>query len=150
MSNPNILPSNQAVVAGVIDPDALAADTYETGWIDMRDFEAIQAIVLVGALGTNATVDAKLEEATDDQGGDAQDIDGKEITQLTEAGTDESDSQAIINCRSEELDVNDGYRYVRLSLTIGTATSDAGAVVLGHYARYQPADAADSVAEVIS
>lgn len=147
--NPNILPSNDAVLAGVIDPDLNAAGTYTTGWISMATFEAIQAIVLAGALGTSATLDAKLEQATDSSGTGAKDISGKALTQLTDAGSD-SDKQAIINCRSDELDVNNGFTHVRLSMTVAVASSDSAAVVLGHYARYQPASAISSVDEVVS
>lgn len=148
--NPNILPSNEAVLVGVIDPDLNTAATYTTGWINMGLFETIQAIIMAGALGTNATLDAKLEQATDSGGSGAKDISGKAITQLTQAGTDDSNKQAIINCRSDELDVNNGFSHVRLSMTVATASSDSGAVVLGHHARYQPATDIASVAEVIS
>lgn len=145
--NQNSLPSDRAVLAGVIDPDAYAANTYETAWIDMGNFDQIQALILAGDLGTNATLDAKLEQATTD-GGTAKDVTGKAITQLTQAGTD-SNKQAVINCRADELDVANGYRYVRLSMTVGTATSDAGAVVLGHEARYAPSADLSSVDEVV-
>ena len=147
--NVNILPSNEAVLAGVIDPDAYAAGTYTSGWVHMGTYEAIQAIVMVGTMATNSTVDAKLEQATDSSGTGAKDISGKAITQLTEAGTD-SDKQAIINCRSDELDVANGFDYVRLSMTVATAASDSGGIVLGHYARYQPATDATTVDEVVS
>lgn len=147
--NPNILPSNEAVLAGVIDPDAYTAATYTSGWVSMATYEAIQAIIFAGTLGTSATLDAKLEQASDGSGTGAKDITGKAITQLTQAGTD-SDKQAIINCRSDELDVANSFTHVRLSMTIGTATSDAGGVILGHYARYQPATDATTVDEVVS
>jgi hypothetical protein len=148
--NPNIIPSNRGVLVGVIDPDLNAAGTLTTAWVNMGLFETIQAIILAGALGTNATLDAKLEQATDSSGTGAKDISGKAITQLTQAGTDESDQQAIINCRSDELDVANNFAYVRLSMTVAVASSDSCAVVLGHDARYQPAADAASVAEVVS
>jgi len=147
--NPNILPSNNAVLAGIIDPDAYAASTVTSGWVSLVTYEAIQAIVMAGTLGASATLDAKLEQASDSGGTGAKDITGKSITQLTQAGTD-SDKQAIINCRSDELDVANGFTHVRLSMTIGTATSDAGGLILGHYARYQPATDLASVDEVVS
>ena len=150
MSNPNILPSNNAVLVGVIDPDLNTAAAHSTGWIDMNLFQAIQAIVLVGSLGASATLDAKLEQATSAAGAGAKDITGKAITQLTQAGDDDSDQQAIINCRSEELDINNGFTHARLTMTVGTASSDSGAVVLGHYARYQPAADAATVVEVVA
>lgn len=149
MDNPNTLPSNRAVLAGVIDPDAYTADTYTTGWISMADFGSIQAVIMAGTLGSSATLDAKLEQASDSSGTGAKDITGKAITQLTQAGSD-SDKQAIINCRAEELDVDNSFTHVRLSVTVGTATSDAGAFVLGHDARYAPADDISTVDEVVS
>lgn len=136
---PNALGSEKLAIAGVIDPDAYTADTYETGWISMADREQILAQILVGTMGTNATVDAKLEQAQDDGGTNAKDITGKAITQLTQAGTDDSDKQAQIDCRSEELDVEGGFTHVRLSVTIGTAAVDLGATVLGLHHRYGPA-----------
>ncbi len=146
--NPNIKPSDRAVLVGVIDPDLNAAGTLTTGWINMGLFESIMAIIFAGALGTSATLDAKLEQATDSSGTGAKDISGKAITQLTEAGTD-SDKQAIINCRSDELDVNNSFCYVRLSMTVAVASSDSCAAVLGLDARYQPAADATTVAEVV-
>lgn len=145
----NILPSDQAVLAAIIDPDAYAASTVTSGWVHMGTYEAIQAIVMAGTLGSSATLDAKLEQATDSSGTGAKDISGKAITQLTQAGTD-SDKQAIINCRSEELDVANGFDYVRLSITVGTAPSDGAGLVLGHYPRYAPATDATTVDEVVS
>lgn len=147
--NINVLPSDQAVLAAIIDPDAYAASTVTSGWVHMGTYEAIQAIVMAGTLGSSATLDAKLEQATDGSGTGAKDISGKAITQLTQAGTD-SDKQAIINCRANELDVANGFDYVRLSMTVGTATSDAGGLVLGHNPRYAPATDATTVDEVVS
>lgn len=145
-------PSDRAAVVGVIDPDATAAGTVTTGWIDASDFERFMAIVFAGTLGTNATVDAKLQQATDGSGTGVKDITNKAITQLTQDGTDESDKQAVINLTAEELDVANGFTHFRLSVTIGTATSDAGGVVLGMDARYGPASDNDaaSVAEIVA
>lgn len=150
-ANPNILPSSQAAIVGVIDPDATAAGTVTTGWIDMAKFEAIQAIILAGTLGTNATLDAKLEQATDNSGTGAKDVTGKAITQLTQAGTDDSDKQVLINCRAAELDIANDFDHVRLSITVATATSDAGAIVLGHYPHFGPASDHDltSVTQIV-
>lgn len=144
----NALPSEQQAVVGIIDPDVYTANTYLTAAIDMAKFESIQAIVMAGTLGTSATVDAKLT-ASATSSGSYSDITGKAITQLTEAGTD-SDKQAIINLRAEEL--TEGLRYVKLSLTVATATSDAGAIVLGANPRYGPASDSDltSVDEIVA
>jgi len=145
------LPTEEAGIAGVIDPDAYSTGTQTTGWINMADFEAIMAIVAAGTLGASATIDAKLEQATDSSGTSAKDVSGKSITQLSKGSPDGSDKQALINMRREELDVQNGFTHVRLSLTVGTASSDAGAVVLGYMPRHGPASDQDisSVAEIV-
>lgn len=147
----NLLPSQRAAVAAVIDPDANAAGALTSDWVDMTQFESVMAIVLAGTLGTSATIDAKLQQATDSSGTGAKDITGKAITQLTEAGTD-SDKQAIINCYSDELDVANGFTHVALVLTTATATSDSGGLVLGFDPKYGPANNYDlaSVDEIVS
>jgi hypothetical protein len=148
--NSNVKPSDRVAVVGKIDPDAYSASTVTTGWIDMSKFLAIMAIVQAGTLGSSATLDAKMEQATSAAGAGAKDITGKEITQLTQAGTD-SDKQAVINLFANELDINNGFTHVRLSMTIGAATSDAGAIVLGFDPVKDVASAnnAESVDEIV-
>jgi hypothetical protein len=145
--NPNIKPSKQVALLAVKDPVSQAAATVTTGWLSMADVQAILACVQTGVLGTAATVDAKLRQATSSAGAGAKDITGKAITQLVKASND--NDQVMINCRSDELDADGGFCYVELSITVGTAASIISAWVLGFYPRYQPADHVDSVVEVI-
>ncbi|MFQ5629667.1 MAG: hypothetical protein ACE5I1_12960, partial [bacterium] len=105
-------PSEFAAVLGVIDPDATAAGTVTSDWCSMEKYRKMMAIVFAGTLGTSATLDAKLEQASDSSGTGAKDISGKSITQLTQAGTD-SDKQAIIEVDAAELDVANGFDHVR-------------------------------------
>jgi hypothetical protein len=145
--NVNVNPSDRATLVGVIDPDANVAGAVSTGWISMITFASIQAIILSGIMGTAGTLDAKLEQATDAAGTGAKDVTGKAITQLVKATND--DDQAIINCRATDLDVNNDFTHVRLTLTTAVATGDSAAVVLGHDARDQPATDISSVVEVV-
>lgn len=148
MNGVNILPSRKAVLLDAIDPVSTAT-TVTTGWIDMKGIGSFQAIVLVGALGTNATVDAKLEQALTSGGGTPLDVPGKAITQLTKAGSDDN-KQAVINCRADELTVNSDYRWVRLSITVGTAASLVSGLLLGHETAFDPLDVQNaSVDEVV-
>lgn len=144
-------PSDIAALVGVIDPDAYTAAAYTTDWIDMRDFEKLMAVIYAGDLGSSATIDAKLEQATDSSGTGAKDITSKSITQLTQAGTD-SNKQAIINLTAEEMDADNGFDYARLKVTVGTATSDMGAAVFGFNPRYGPASDNDlsTVDEIVA
>lgn len=148
--NNNLLPSDRVTVAAAIDPDATVASTVASSWVSMSDYANIMAVVMAGTLGASATIDAKLEQATDAAGTGAKDITGKAITQLTQAGTDDSGKQVTLNCRADELDVENSFTHVRLSITVAVATSDIGGIVLGLDARYQPATDSTTVAEVVA
>ena len=140
-----------AAALACIDPDAYAASTVTTGWVSADNFQDFMGVVLAGDLGTNATLDAKIEQATSAAGAGAKDITGAAITQLTQAGGD-SNKQAIIAFSSSDLDANGGYTHFRLSMTVGTATSDAAALVLGATPRFGPAsgDDASTVVEIVT
>lgn len=148
MSLPNVRPSDKATVLAVLNPISQGAATVTTGWVAMSTYENVLAILKVGALGASGTVDAKLQQASDGSGTGAKDITGKAIAQLTQAGTD-SNKQALINVRSEELDINGGFTHVRLSVTVAVAASLIDAILLGFDARYQPQSHAATVDEVV-
>lgn len=149
MSNPNTKPSDKATVQAVLNPVSQGAGTVTTGWVPMSTFENILAILQVGVLGASATVDAKLQQASDGSGTGAKDITGKAIVQLTKAGTDDN-KEVLINCRSEELDVANSFTHVRLSVTVATAASLISAVILGFDARYQTQSHKATVDEVVA
>jgi hypothetical protein len=151
MAQKTVRPSDRAAVVGIIDPDAYAAGTVTTGWIDMTQYNELMAVVMAGTLGAAATLDAKFQQATTAAGAGAKDITGALITQLTQAGTD-SDKQAIINLWAEDLDVDGGFAFAQLSMTVAVATSDAGAVVLGMAKRHGAASSGDlaSVDEIVA
>jgi len=149
MSYTNVKPSSRAVVAAVLDPVSQAAATVTTGWVSMATYDAVLALLQVGALGASATVDAKIQQATSSGGAGAKDLSpARSITQLTKAGTDDN-KQVAINVRSDELDVANGYTHVRLSVTVATAACLISAVILGFDARYQTATAATTLDEVV-
>jgi hypothetical protein len=134
-----IKPSEKVAVVATIDPDAYAAGTYLSDWVDIGKWQdGLLAVVMAGDLGTSATLDAKLRQATDASGSNAKDIGGKAITQLSQAGSD-SDKQALVQVLAAELDLSNGFRFVALSMTLGVATSDAGAALLGCGPHYGPA-----------
>lgn len=146
--NPNVKPSSQIALLAVKDPVSQAAATVLTDYIPMADLDAVMAVVQTGVLGASATVDAKLRQAKDASGTDVKDITGKAVTQLVKASND--NDQVMINCRADELDVNNGFTHVVLSITVGTAASLIAAQLWGFYARYQPKAHVASVVEVIS
>lgn len=136
---PNARGSELFTLLATIDPASQAAGTVTTGWIPAGNHIAFLALLETGALGTNATVDAKLQQATDSSGTSAKDISGKAVTQLTQAEGG-SNRQVLINLRPEELDTNAGFTHFRLSVTVATAASVIAAQVAGVSARFLPAD----------
>lgn len=152
MINLNNMPADISAVVGAIDPDVTAAGTVTTGWVKASDFNSFLGVAFAGTLGSSATFDAKIEQASDGSGTGAKDLAGSDITQLTQGGTDQSDNQALIQFRADDLDVDNGFTHVRLSITVGAATSDAAGVLLGFGPRYGPASDSDaaSVAEIVT
>lgn len=132
MTTNSTISENLAVLA-TLDPASQAAATVTTSWVDASRFLELMAIIQSGVLGTSATLDAKLQQATTSGGTGAKDITGKAITQIVKASGD--NKQATIHVRPEQLDVNNGFRYVRLSVTVGTAASLISAMLVGYLAR---------------
>lgn len=142
--------SEQLAVVATIDPDAYTTGAQNSDIIDMQMHRRVAFIVMAGALGTNATLDFKVQAGAASNLSDAADMAGKAITQLTEAGTD-SDKQAIVEVTAEEVAAL-GARYIRGVATLGAATSDYGAIALAGFSRYSTADEHDlaSVDEIIT
>ena len=144
---PNAKGSELFSVLATIDPASQAVGTTSTGWISAGNHHNLLAFIQSGALGTNATLDAKLQQAQDASGTGAKDLTGKAITQLTQAASG-SAKQALINLRPDDLDVSNGYAFVRLSVTVGVAASLTAAQVLGVNPRFAPGDANNQAAVV--
>ena len=147
---PSLKPTQRAAIVGVINPQS-ATTVQSTGWVDASKFQNYLATVGVGAISASGTVDAKLQQATDSSGTGAKDITGKAITQLTQAGTN-SNSQAQINLRQDELDIANGFCFVRLGITPAAAAALIYGQIEGVDPRYGPADlaAATSVVQIVA
>ena len=146
---PNAKGSELFSVLATIDPASQAVGTVTTGWISAGNHHTLLALVQSGVLGTGATLDAKLQQATDASGTGAKDVTGKAITQIVKATGD--NKQALINLRPDDLDVTNGYAFVRLSLTVAVAASLTAAQLLGFNPRFTPGDASNqaAVAQVV-
>jgi hypothetical protein len=131
---PNLKPSQRAAIVGSIDPQS-ATTAKSTGWIDASQFQNFMALIAIGAITSTGTDDAKIQQAQDSSGTGAKDITGKAITQVTAGSV-----QTLINVKQDDLDVNGGFGFIRLTVTPATAASLIAAVVLGFDPRYSPAD----------
>lgn len=138
----NLNPTARAGIAAVINPAQAAVGVITTPWVDARTFFSLLAIIATGVLGAGATIDGLIEQATDNAGSNAKPVVGSAIAQLTKAASD--NKQVEINLRPEDLDKNGGFKFVRLSLNVGTAASFVSAVLIGLDPRYGAASANQS------
>lgn len=146
MLDPNALVSEQVTVVGVLDPVSQAASTRSTGWVDMQTYRRIAAMALVGVFGASATVDVKLEQATSAAGAGAKDL--RAATQLLAAGG--NNRQVVVEARDDELDTANAFRYVRLTVTVGTAATLTSGVLTGVCALKEPGTQIATIAQIKS
>lgn len=144
--------SQELAVVSCIDPDAYTTGAVNGDIIDMRYHKRVMFIVQAGTLGSSATLDFAVYGDSASNMGTQVALTGKSITQLTEAGTD-SDKQAIVEVTAEEVASQIvGGRYIRGTMTVGTATSDCGVITIADRSRYAPASDYDlaSVDEIVA
>lgn len=113
---------------------AVSGTALTSAWVDMAEHERIVALLDVGEMGAGATLDAKLEQATDASGTGAKDITGAAITQLAEA---DDLSNHTIEVIANDLDLANDFRFVRLNVSASVA-SLVSALVLGTDPAYKP------------
>lgn len=140
---------DRVAVLAVLNPVSQGAATVTTSWVPVASWDAILAVLQSGALGTNATLDAKIQQAKDSSGTGAKDVTGKAITQWLQATADKSNKQALLGVRVGDLDVANNFSHVRLSVTVATAASLMSAVLLGIGNRRAAVAQAASVAQVV-
>lgn len=146
--DPNVRGSDLFTLLGGVHAVSQGAGSVSSGWISAADFFNFLIAIDAGVLGASATFDAKIEQATDDQGAGAKDVAGAAVTQLTKAGNDD-DKWALINLRQAQLDTNNAFTHFRLTLTVATAASLVSAMIWGLNARQQPAAHVAAVDEVV-
>lgn len=146
----NLNPSVRVAIAGFIPPQSAAVGALSSGWVDMRTFYSLLASLSVGVIGGGGTVDVKIEQASDNAGTGVKAVTGLAATQLLKAGGD--NRSVAINVRQEDLDKNNGFRFVRLTVTVGVAATFVSGTLVGLDARYGTASANQStaVAETVS
>ncbi len=142
---PNAKGSERLAVLASIDPSNQAAGVAASAWIALNTHHTLLAMIETGAMANGSTVDAKLQQSTDAAGTGAKDIAGKAITQLAQA-VNGANRQALINLRPDELDVNGGFTYVRVVVTVASAAAQTAAQLLGVDPRFAPAEGANQAA----
>jgi hypothetical protein len=151
---PNVKGSEQVAILGQISPSSQAAGSLTTGWLSAAQFQKFLAIIQVGAFGASATVDANIQQATSSGGAGAKAITtptgAPAITELAAAGG--NNVQCEINLDAQFLDVNNGFDYIQLTITVGVAATETSGVLLGFVPRLAPASDwnATSVTQIVN
>ena len=143
---PSLKPSQRVALAATIDPQTTNA-AQSTPWISAALFHKLMATVKVGAIANGGLVDAKFQQAQDAAGTGA-----KDITTTVMATMNAASQQSCINCKMVELDINNGFSFVRLTVTPSVANCAISADVLGvdqHYGFASDSNAA-SVVQVVN
>ena len=133
-------PKTLNVVAQTIG--ALPPASYNTaqtlGWYDMGQFEQVRFLINVGVIASSGTLDAAVQQATTNSGTNSKALSpAKAITQLTQAGGG-SNKYVEIVVRSTDLDINNRFRFVQLTLTPAVAAAIVGVTVEGSDIRSSP------------
>jgi len=149
MGTVSSLPTERSGLTGVINSQLANNTALTSTWVDMANYRRLRAILGIGAIDT--TIDAKLQEATDNAGTGAKDIAGKAITQL---GATDDNKQVELNLRSDEMDTNNDFQFVALVVTIGNGATGANiaAFLESWDVRYNSASQFDlaTVAEIVN
>jgi len=106
--------------------------------INMKNVYRLAAVISVGVITATGTIDAKFVQATT-SGGTYKDVTGKAITQLTAAADSNPGKPLVIELRADELDLVNGYSFVKLSLTPATAAALVSATIFA-FSDYLPVD----------
>ena len=146
--NPNVRPSDRVQVLASLSPASDSAGSVTSGWLDASQFEQFLAVIQSGTLGASATIDANIQQAQDGSGTNAKAIgSGKAFTQWTTSPS-KANKCALINMRAEEMDSNNGFSFIQLTVTIGVAASEASALLLGFDPKYEVTQSSSSPASV--
>jgi hypothetical protein len=142
----NRRPSEAFAVVSTIDPVVLADAEVGGDYVDMGAWESVVFIFQTGDMAAQ-TIDFKLEQATSSGGAGVKDL--KVATQFAAHATTSDAKQVIIECRAEQLDTTNSFRYVRPRMIGGAAaTGPIACVGLGFNARYGVGTDLTSVAEI--
>ena len=147
MTFTNSKTSEMIAILTAIDPAATVASTVLSAYVPVAGYHSFAALLQTGTLGTSATFDAKIRQATDASGTSVKDITGKAITQIVKATGDAK--QAVINFRAEDVDTAGGFTHVCISVTVGTATSPVSALLIGVNPRYAPVTSNATVVQAV-
>ena len=137
----NVKLSEKIAILATIDSVSAGVGVIVSPYVSMANFHQVAALLKTGVMGAGGTIDAKLVQATNAAGAGSKDITGKAVTQIVKATGDAK--QVLIEVHGSELDVNGGFAFVALSVTVGTSASQLDAALIGSVPRFASASASN-------
>jgi hypothetical protein len=145
MLNVNQKGSDVVALCAAINPVSQGAGAVSSGWVAAKDFHRFLAVITAGVLGAAATLDFKIQQASDAGGTGVKDLaPAKAIAQMVKATDD--NKVAEINFSAADLDLDGSFTHVRMTATVGVAASLISAHLLGIGPRFAPASDTDAAA----
>lgn len=152
--------NERCAILATIDPASLTAADYDTDIVDMKYWRRVAIILITGVMGNNGTaqIAVKVNTANSTSSPTPTTVSGKAFAASTFTGSGSgtaggTNHQGIIEVTAEECEnALDQGRYLFARLTIATATSIAGVIIIGLDPRYGPASDYDlsDVKEIIA
>lgn len=122
--------------------DSIAVGTHNGTWVLMENYHRAWLFLNVGDMTAGASLDVKLQEATDNIGTGVQDITGKAITQMLQA-SGHGDDLLCIELQTEEMDAANNYDYLRVQTYVGGAAVEYSYCLFGCDTRFAPPSVAN-------
>lgn len=142
----NMRPSEVFAVVSTIDPVTVANVEATGDYVDLALWEQVVFIFLTGDMAAE-TVDFKLEQATAAAGTGKKDL--LVATQFAAHASTSDNKQVVLQCRAEDLDIANGFRFVRPRMITGnTVGGPCACVGLGFNARYSVGTDLATVAQI--
>lgn len=136
-----VIPFTEADIGGTNS----AGSSDAVHWFDMSTVEEFGCLVELGTWNATDDLDTcKLEQATSSAGAGKKDLttSGAGLNYDTDNPVDADGDQVYLTCRPEDLDVANGFRYVRIYLaeTGNTGVDNVSAVYIGRTPGFQRED----------
>jgi hypothetical protein len=122
--------SDYSSAVDYVAPAAVTTATWTSTWLDMAKYNKVKYTVLVGAVGSNSTIQPTILQATDTSG-----TGSKAVTltgSVTASQITASNTVSVYNVAGSQLDAANNFRYVRASVVVATASAVMGVLAEGY------------------
>ena len=127
-------------LVAVVPATYQAAAAVTSAYVSLANYHRAVLVVHVGSITATGTLDVQIRQATNSSGGSVKGIpttaaQSKLLTQLVNG---DDNAVYIIELRTEELDIANGFEHVAITYDVNTDTVDFSAILYGCEPRFKP------------